>query len=296
MATVNLGLKIGNSGGVNIEQKDQTWIQNQEFKRIYYVVADLGSDELDVLSTSGIPVIGVDIIGTAICKGLSAKETDRVNFLGSPAMLWEVEATFDSKVDQGQAGEEDPLDLPIRRRWYGENEDEVLEKDAITGDPITTACGEPIIITAPVCRPILELTRYENYPIDPDTILEFSNHVNDSTFYGAPEGSALMMPIEADKETIKGVDYDKVTYRIKFNIREDESSTEDSWMARPLHHGYKFFPIAGAAWPATWKIKGQPATVNLAADGTALDNDADPFYLAFNRFKKANFNSLSLGP
>jgi hypothetical protein len=184
-------------------------------------------------------------------------------------------------------------------RWYGEELEEVLEVDAVTGDPVQTDAEEPIITTAEYAIAILEIKRYEFFPFDPNVILDYSCHVNSNTFWGAPEGTARMLcPEASEKEVINGVDYVHVTYKIKFKIKKIAGvMQEDSWKARLLHHGFKFREAVGSAPEIYTDKHGNPATVNLTnGTGTKKADGADPDYKEFNRYPKVDFDTLSLGP
>lgn len=289
-----LGVKDGSHTATSsLESRDDVKVQVIKHSRTWYVLADDTSQrEADITATPGLPGLFTLDEG-AWAVGATARDTMRVRHpvTGVAAALWEVTINFDSSIDPDD--DEDPEDKPPTVRWYGETEEEVLEKDAITGDPVQTDAEEPIIITTPIILPVLEIKRYELYPFDPTTMLDYSHHTNSTAFWGAPTGSALMLPMEVDEETIEGVKYVVVTYRIKFKIKPDLA---EPWKARVLHHGFKYRTAPGQP-PVIYKDKhGNPATINLTAGGTKLPDGDPPEYLEFNRFQKANFNTLSLGP
>lgn len=294
MPTV-IGVKDGShAADYSIQKQDKLEIIIKKFTKTWYVLADsVDQDDDSILGASGIPVL-YTLSNGAYTKGKKAKVLSRVRHpvSGTATELWEVKVDFDSSIDPNQ-DEEDPTNKPAIIRWHGETEDELLEKDPITGDPIETDAGEPILITTPYVMPVLEIKRYESYPFNPNTMLNYSHRVNSTAFWGAAAGTALMLPMEVDQETIEGTIYAIVTYRIKFKIKE---GIDEPWKARLLHHGFKYRPAAGAK-PEIFKDKhGNPATVNLAAGGTLLADGAAADYKEFNRFTKANLNDLSLGP
>lgn len=289
-----------NSGSVGLVKKNKFYTLQARFSRTYYVLADNTSQqEATIIATSGIPPL-LSLLTGAWCMNKQGKEVAAIPnhpVTGVPTVLWEVTADFDSDVDVEEADQSPEARTP-KIRWYGENETEVLEKDAITGDAIETVPGEPIIVEVPVVRPVLEVRRFEIPPFDPDTILDYVNHANSTAFYGAPEGTALMLPMDVSEEKIVDeIRVIEVTYRIKFNIKKDgDSLASDTWKAKPLHHGFKYFKDV-ADPPLTWTDeRGNPATINLAEDGTRLADGADPVFLEFNRYPKVNFNTLNLGP
>lgn len=280
-------------------KKDQIYVTKKTFSIVKWVLADTTADTEDTIRlTVGVPQLWTTYNG-AVCMRVSPKEHTTVYAhptTGLKTILWKVKADYDSDVDTGQ--NQPPNAKPPTVRWHGESEDILLEKDPITGDPIQTKAEEAILLTTPHVLPVLEVSRYETYPFDPDVILDYAHHTNSASFWGAPKGSALMLPMSVDEETIEQVKWCKVTYRIKFKIKKQGANMlEDTWMARILHHGYKYRPSANAE-PVTAQDKhGNPITVNLAnADGTKLATNADPEFLEFNQFTKVDFNNLSLGP
>jgi len=302
MPTV-IGKKDGShSAGYRIEKQDKIEIVMKSWSDVWYVLADTVDQDDDlILMASGLPTL-YDISNGAYCKNKKAKAVTRVRHpvTGAATELWEVAIDFDNDIDPDQGDEDDPTNKPATIRWHGETEDELLEKDPITGEAIETDAGEPILMTSPFVMPVLEIKRYESYPFNPNTMLNYSHRINSTAFWGAAEGTALMLPMEVDQETIEGVIYAVVTYRIKFKIKEGQ---DEPWKAHLLHHGFKYRPEAGGK-PEIFKDKhGNPATVNLKTEadnpgeGGTLLPDGDPAeYKEFNRFTKANFNTLSLGP
>lgn len=288
-----LGVKDGSiESDVDIEKRDKRWVARKKLRLTYYVLGDtLNTDEDDITSTSGIPPLFYPYKGT-LCKSRKAKETNRIihPVTGVAAGLWEVTCEFDN--DLNPDDEQPPESKPPTIRWSGETEEEVLEKDAVTGLPVQTDAEEPIIITTPFVCPVLEIKRYEAYPFDPDVMLAYVHKTNSTGFWGAPAGSALMLPMEVDEETIEKIKYAVVTYRIKFKIKP---GIAEPWMARVLHHGFKYRKNAGEKPTIFMDKHGNPATINLT-NGIGTKKEGLPDYLEFNRFTKANFNALSLGP
>lgn len=291
-----LGVKEGSvSYDQNLEDRDGKQVEKGSSKLTYYVLADSLSDgEDEIFGTSGIPALFAVGSGGGRASKRTAKETNRVRHpnTGAVTALWEVDVSFSTDVDP-EDEEDDPTLKPPEVRWHGETEEEVLEEDPITGEAIQTDAEEPILITTPIVLPVLEIKRYESYPFDPNTMLAYSHHTNSTAFWGAPTGSALFLPPEVDEETIDEIKYAVVTYRIKFKIKP---GVAEPWKARVLHHGFKYRPNPGDPPKIYQDRTGNPATINLAPGGTKLPDGDPPNYKEFNRFAKANFNTLNLGP
>lgn len=294
-----IGLQpVPRSEGISGELSlDQNRIVVKRFSLDYQIRGDsVDDDEDDILATPGLPTLG-DVLRGATCKRQSVDEDD------THALLWNVRCDFDSRIEEGKT--ENPEDRPPKWSWTFETIDEVLEFDAIDGEakPVQNSALEPLFITAPVAIPVLTVEKIQ-IAFDADTILNFANRTNSEEFWGAPSGCALMAGITDVEEIINGDEYRKVTYTIKFRFKYDDSGDvrEDSWNSEPLDHGTRYFngvaglPNVDFNWTAFVDEQGNPTTGNLNGMGNQLFILDDPVYLSFNRFPKADFNSLALGP
>lgn len=289
---------------VALVKENKIYRLSVERKLAFYVLSSPGEDEDDILSAVGLPQIFSPYRGT-YCKTLDIKESEPVMnpYTGQPGILSEVECGFDNNFSADD--QEDQENPPEERRpkisWHGENEDEVLEKDAETGEPIQTVAREPIIMTAPVVYQTLQIRRFEAFPFEPLVGLLYPNKLNSNTFWGAPTGTAWMQPIEAgEDEEIEGQLYVAVTYRIKFKMVQGTGGQfeSDTWKTNTLHQGTQYFDPNEDVTKTVKALdsRGEPVTILLAGDGTPLDASLDPQYLRFNRFKKIDFDALNLGP
>jgi hypothetical protein len=242
----------------------------------------LNDDEDDILNATGIPVLYSNL-RQAYLRSKSAREVN------SSALLWEVTCTYDSHLESGQKVR--------KQRWEGEEVEEVIEHDQVTGNPVVNSVKEPLIITAPYTIPVLVIERLE-YLFSPTLILNYSNRVNSAYFYGAPPGCALMKGPFGEEVDIEGTTWWNVTYRVLFNLRLDpDTNLPKGWFARPLNHGTKYLATTGATnYTHFTDENDEKITGNLNTNGTARSIGSDPVYLTFNRYRTANFNSLGLGP
>ena len=280
------------------------WRDRKTFSLTYYVLADsLDEDEADISNATGIPPKFYPLRG-CFCIAHHPKEIQTVVHPVSGALttLWELTADFDSEAESDD--DVPPESRPPKYRWTPETEEEMLERDVVTGAPIQTACGERILITHPVVVPVLEIVRWEFYPFDPNVMLYFANRTNSAPFWGAPAGTALMLPMEVGEYELipvagASVRYVPVTYRIKFKLRPDPARPStllaNPWMSRVLHQGFLYRTAPGEAPEIHVDSNNRPSPVNLAADGTE-NTSGTPYFLEFHRHALANFNVLSLGP
>lgn len=289
-----LGIKAGSiSASAGLKKHGKRFNREKEFTITYIILGDtLATDEDDILSTNGLPPIFYPYNG-AYVQNFKAREVEMVinPNTGVPCGLWEVDVSYNSRVNPTE--DLDPTQKRPQVRWYYEIEERQLEVDAIDGTPVQTDANEPIVTTYPYVYDILEIKRYENYPWDPSTFRDYRFHTNEEEFWGAPEGSALMLPVEVEEEIIETEPYELVTYKIKFDLNDE---LEEPFKARLLHHGYMYREDVLSEPIAYQDKNGNPATINLEGGGTKLPDGDPPEYVRFNRHKKADFNVLNLGP
>lgn len=287
--TANTGVKL----------KDKIWVPFTNFSISYFVVGDTTATTHDtIVNVSGVPQLFSSLNG-AYCTERNPKEIDIViNPLTSIRTgLWEVECKFTTDFDPEQS--QPPESQTPILRWYGEQEEEVMEKDA-DNEPVATANNEPILLTKQTVLPVLEITRFEFAPFDPQTILLYANHINSAVFYGAPIGTALMMPPEAEEEVRNNTKYVRVTYRIKFKLKEDPDNPEtflsNTWDIEVLHQGTLVSKTGITPPVVATDPFGNPRIVNLDNTGRELPASSDPEFLTFKQFATRDFNNLNLGP
>lgn len=296
----------------------------KRFSLTYDILSDNTTQtEVDIEATPGLPPLLSPIAGCLVRGYRSKEETEVIKHpaTGVPCSLWKTEVFLDNDLDPLNVNN-DPDTPPESRRpkvaWGYETEEEVMVKDPITGDPIQTFAGEPIILTQPVTIATLTIKRFEPYPFNPVKIYEFGNHTNANPFWGAPSGSAYMMPMTTQEaemswgtgDNIQTALFDEVTYTIKFRMKRVEGGgdfVQNTWMYEPLHQGYYYIPDDVDPGPLTYAERrlrsklyldpesGSPKMVNLQLNGRILKT-GDPVYLFFNRVPQADFDILGLGP
>lgn len=285
-------------------------------ERVYIIISDDVNQERDaILATSGLPQQGDSMLGGTV----HSRDAKEVNTIIHPethvmANLWEVTVQSDSTVPDGsppgEGGGSSDIDT-VKIRWATDKQDRRLERDVISGLPVQTKCGEPIMAERPISIPVLEIERYEPYPFDPNIILSFVNTACANSFWGAPAGSAFLDDIAVDEQEEGLFIYNNVKYRIAFNIPDGEpGSPTHPWQLSLLHQGTMHFPIkrnvsaSGAPLPGYTKVagppvmavdeQGNPITINLDAGGWPLDEGADPIWLDFARYRMISWAALNI--
>ncbi|MDO4571143.1 MAG: hypothetical protein Q4D38_12210 [Planctomycetia bacterium] len=283
----------GLSGDHTLQQENGTFSLNRTMEIVYTV---WGNSELDtpdtiIRTTAGLPTPGTSMYGL-YCKKVSAKR-EKAFANGTTAGLWSVTATFDGEIESLE-----PTELPPEISWSSETYEEVLREDVEDGKKVQTKCGEPLILTKQQILPTLTIKRTENAPFDPNTILDYTNTINEKTFWGAPAGHALMAGINATYKQVETPEGEKkwyvdVTYVIKF---KQDPKTQHPWRARVLHWGTKFFKNAVDEAQCLIDGSGNVSGVKLDQNGFRLADNAEPVYLEFNVYPKKDFGSLELNP
>lgn len=282
------------------ERRNKVRVYRKQFSQTYLVIADTINDtEVQILATSGLPTLWSMLRG-AYCTNRSAKEKTRIRRHPSTTVvttLWEVTCKFDSNVDPDEANENRSPESQVPSvGWSGENIDEVITKE-LNGLPIVNTAGQKLLVTRPTAIPVLTIQRIEVFPFEPTTMLNYANKVNSSEFYGAPPGSALMLPMTVDQTLIDNAKYNDVTYRIKFKLEEFEGTLrEDTWQPSILNEGQLVRSAAGEEAAMATDKNQRVKTVNLDVDGLKLDEGEDPLFIRFEIFESIDFNALSLGP
>lgn len=276
------------------------------FRDVYVVLA--GSDdenEATILATSGIP-LPYSYLRGGFLKRRSAKEIE------THARHWEVEVEYDSNIDPNLADQSSgggaggtpspPESLLPEWQWDADEYEEVIATDQQNGAIIKNKVDEKIIVTRPVKLPTLVISRYE-LSFSPSTILNYANHVNSASFWGAPAQCALLKAARDQPVTIGGVRYRKVEYHFAFNFKKNKLGDTIGWKWYGLHEGTQYLRYADPGEPGGPFIKvpfkdanGHRTKGNLKDTGFAALSDDDVSFLEFNRFPAVDFNSLSLGP
>lgn len=298
MANKNLGIEDGSiSSHIALESPNGLfWFPQKDGSRVYFVVSEsISTTDTSIVATAGIPQIG-DLVDGAPVRRHRATEVGRVQYGNTPRILWKVTIETDTRFDpSSSSSSEDPTDMRPRRRWYTNKEKRRIEKD-VNGDPIQTANGEEILYERSVIKSVLEIERYENYPFDPSVHIDYCNHSNDATFYGAPIGTAIIDDIQSEEEVVSGVTYCKVRYVIVFLILFEDGVPLENTIADVtfLHQGYLVRANATAKPSTVLDKHGHPRKCNLEEDGTETPEGTTPTFVTFPDIPYATFDDLNL--
>lgn len=268
MATV-IGLKAddGDVGSTSLQMEGNVIYENVEFKNTYYVLgATLSQTFADAILAPGIPALGTSLYG-ARCSKIAPGNSRQVIHPTSGALtiLYEVVVEFTTNIRE-------PTDDNPSVDWTSELEKEHLEFDVLTGAPITTAAGEPIVTDRPVPYSIVNIRRLENYPWDPATNALYTGKVNLTPFYNYPIGTGLCTGINIVEDTLNNARICWATYTVKFRVlwNFDGTMQANTWQAHLLNNGYYYRPSIGKTAIINRDVTGNPIKVNLDINGLKL--------------------------
>lgn len=252
---------------------------------IYVVQMDsVAQREDDVASVVGVPAIGAasSILTGAYCVSRNITEI--------APLVWEVECEFSDSIDGEAPNGDPPWNRTQKESWSFETIEEPLLVDAQdNSEPIANSAGEALPpVGVPVAIPVLTIRRTQQ-TFNPQTILDFVNHVNDATFRGAAAGQALMAGIQADPAEIQGTSVWEVVYSIKFKM------DQYGWKLRLLDQGTYYW--SGAVGTSQRLPFGDDAFQQIIGnlDGSGGKNTtATPEFVEYNRYDEADFSTLSL--
>lgn len=265
----------------------------KSFTIVYTVIGEVDDTAQEITAVAGIPQLG-SIREGLVCQRLTSSRKGLVNIGGEVKSNWTVSAEYSNELESV-----DPTEMPPDVRWTSEQYEEVLREDVVNDKKkVVTKCGEPLLLTVKRVIPVLTIRRTENAPFDPTIILNYTNTVNNSAFWGAGAEHALMASIDAQYKQVETVNQGKkwfvdVTYVIKFKF---DPNFAKPWKARILHAGTKYFPKAGAEAQKWMDVAGNCGVINLDNNGLKLADNKEPVYLDFNVYRIVSWNGLRLNP
>jgi len=286
---------IGEIPNTATSSKDisENWPHTEIVKRRVKVrvQALAGERESDVLNAAGMPrkfdpyTWDSDVDFTCRLIHGSAREAESEN------RIWEVDLEYSNTASELDELDKPPWERTPKWRWASENEDKLLARDPVTGDPIANSAGDPFHVVQPVAIPVLTIDRYE-LSFDADTILDYKNRVNADEFWGAQPKAAWLAEIADDPENVEGYELRKTEYVIKFAVGDFSSC---GWQLEILDHGPHYLVLnstTGELEKVPFEDKqGNPTTGNLDGNGNPNRFD-EPVFVTYNRFPLATFGDL----
>lgn len=218
MAISIIGERRGGSGGIRLSGKNIEFVET----RIYLIDGgDKNQTRIDILSTSGLPIVGTTVLSTgAIC---SSKQAERLEI--NPR-YWEVTCEFATSVnDQSQSDPNNPNPdpttwVPIYKISY-ENDQEPRIKwvDAAgKSHPLVNSASQAFSSPLMKLRKIgvFRFYQYESDSLSEQTIMDRAGKVNAGSFKGFPKWSLLLDVIDSERGYYNGYPARKVDYELRY--------------------------------------------------------------------------------
>lgn len=299
---VQAAVKMWSRAGSSADATDNFRKLKAGFTEAYQVVHDPWSTEFDIYTAPGLPYVGQPYPGTDFVLAKRGGITRVGPILSIVTINYEGEvAPLNSN---GQ-----PAGSPIGNTplidWSDVETEEEIDEDW-DGNPIITACGEPIrgvktrivddVVT--IQRNFLAVNLYAR--------AAYRRATNSDTFLGWPPGTAKIMQLNlknviADPQTGRG--YWQGTLKVQFRFPY-RTTPERAWWARVRHEGfYKRVRVEGPPdqngnYPfevvrAVDENK-QPVSkpVLLAQTGQQVTDVNQTFWREFKRYGSLPFNAL----
>lgn len=285
MAAV-LGIRFGVSSTDTYNSEKQR--VDTTHRATYVVEMDNESArENSVANVAGVPRIGTPspILPGAFCLSRDITEIGPKTF--------EVEAEFSTNIEGGsEPDDRKPWDRTPEWAWSFETTEEPMLTDAQdTTKSIANSALEPLPpVTQLVAVPVLQIKRTE-LRFNGQTILDYVNHVNSASFWGASANKALMAGITANQKQFDSIKVWEVTYTIKFKM------DTYGWKLRLLDQGTYYW--SGAVGTSQKIPFGDSAFQQLVGNLNGSGGEATgttPSFVEFNRYDSIDFNNLNLGP
>lgn len=268
--------RIRSKGGVAVLEETYVFLVQSD---------DKTNSRLNILSTSGLPVVGVTVsaFGYTVCRTKDAKRR-REN-----PLLWDVTCEFSSEVEERQDSQ-DPTDDPETWIPVYETKFERLERLVtvdVDGDPIVNSAGGgfPEGLTIGRYIPVWEFFQFESASITDFQIVERIETVNSATFKGGAEKTWLLTIMSSVIGYYYGARRRLNQYSLKYN--------PDNWTHKRLDEGTFYLDGGGLQVDYTTLGSDDPSVIIGPLNGFGA-RAAEPAVLEFDIYPAINFSFLRI--
>ncbi len=238
-----------------------------------------------ILSTPGLPLVGISQIGLALCQTKQAARREE------GGLLWDVTCGFSSEVDEqqddGDGGTDPEAWVPIYRTQF-ERETYVATQDR-NGDPIVNPAGDPYSTGITLIRkiPVWNIWQFEAASVTDDDILDRSEVVNSVVFKNKQPHTLLCTVLDSVIGFYYGQRRRLTNYQLKYK--------KDNWKEKRLARGPNYLKTADdQASKTLYTVEGdsKTPTVGLLAENGTKTDKASPFYQEFEIYEPVAFSFL----
>lgn len=264
---------IRSSGGVPI--LDETY---------HYLVkmAAVTADKVDVLSVSGVPLVGITqtINGYAICKTVDAVRRE------DQRLYWDVTAVFSSEVDERQSVQNikgNPTEwVPIYETKF-ERLQEVVTKD-VAGNRVANSAGQPFETGIIRSRfiPIWEFYQFEPDTVTDEQVIERNEVINSAEFKGREAKTLLCTVLSSVVGFYYGARRRLTRYSLRYN--------DYYWRHYRLDVGTVY--LEGGVHKAYLDDDGNVMLGGLDGAGNKVSPGTEPALRIFDMYNEVDFASF----
>lgn len=281
MSTSVVGGSTKRIGSAKIRSNKGTPVYECQYS--YTVVATAkDEDYLDVLNTSGLPVVGVTVepSGYAVCTSKSGSRW------GDNPKYWDIVCDFSSEIDDSSGSGGDPSSdpttwVPLYETKF-ERYQEVVTRD-FSGTAIANSAGQPFPNGMTIGRflPVWEFFQIEASSVTDATVLARTEVVNSSTFAGCAAKTLLCTVLSSVIGRYYGTLRRLTQYQLKYKY--------DKWTHKRLDVGTAY--LDGSELKA-YVEDGQVINGPLDGSGAKQAAGTAPAILEFDMFNAVSFSFL----
>jgi hypothetical protein len=286
------------SSGIKTSVDDKGWTTATAQIKWNAFVATPDDNELTVKADARAPreKSRHPLFAGLFCNGVGVDRRGPLHF--------EVVADYASPPYKEESGQQQgPLSQPVQVSYFSITSEEEIDED-FNGNPIVTACGEPVMgITRPISD--LGIRLQKNFAsFDPASFYTFIDCVNSDTFIGFPPGTLRIANIGADEQFYTDENGNSIPFwsvQVEIHARKPYRTTNDkAWWKRYRHEGFyvrtsAFTPIGSVfavvrAVDANKEPVSQP--VQLDENGFKLADQTQSTWIERQVFAPVSFASM----
>jgi hypothetical protein len=250
----------------------------------YWVAAQPGEDRLDVITTPGLPLVGVTNGLGLTCVSKNATR-DEVN-----TGYWTVVCEFESSNDGQEQDPNNPSDdpttwIPIAKITFELKEKVIWTDKSSSPKKIVNSANQPFDTPLVELRSIscLDFVQFESASLSLKTITDRNNCINTSTFRGYAAKTILLTVREAEIGYFGNYEAWRIAYSAKYD--------PDTWDEERLDVGSSYL-ASGVLKPYMDDENLYRIVGNLAADGSKRAMSSSPLTKSFQIFDDISFSFI----
>jgi hypothetical protein len=287
MATTFLGEQ--GAGKSSIRSTGGVAVLEEEFH--FLVLADsVNESRLNVLNTTGLPIVNVSVSasGFCICRTLDATRRE------DQKLYWDVTASFSSEVSEGQSSaassgtsvSANPIEwVPVYETKF-ERQQSIASFDQ-SAVAIANSAGQPFETGITISRfiPIWEFYQFESASITDEDVIDRNEVVNNGTFKGRAAKTLLCTVLSS----VVGFYYGSRTRLTRYALRYRSGT----WKHKRLDVGTVY--LDGGKLKPYLDDNGNVILGGLNGSGGKVAAGTAPSTLEFDMYPEVSFSSFLRG-